>query len=76
MNQDIWVLDILNHKRGGTFVDIGAHDEIHLSNTYLLEKEYNWSGICIEANSDTFEKLKGNRMECVCLLLSKQKGEK
>ena len=76
LNQDLWVLDMLKHKKGGVFVDIGAHDGIQLSNTYLLESNYDWTGICIEANPDTFEKLKKNRSnKCVCSLLSKYKGE-
>ena len=27
-------------KKNGFFIDIGAHDGISLSNTYLLEQEY------------------------------------
>lgn len=41
--------------RGGFFLDIGAHDGIELSNTYVLEKKYNWSGICVEANPYSFK---------------------
>src|SRR5262249_5639385 len=37
------------------------HERIYLSNTYILESKYNWSGICIEANPVTFKKLKNNR---------------
>lgn len=47
------------------FLDIGAHDGVHLSNTFILEKRYNWDGICIEANPDTFLQLKNNR-SCKC----------
>lgn len=52
---------MFNEKRNGYFLDIGAHDGIHISNTYLLERRYGWSGICIEANRDTFLKLQKNR---------------
>jgi len=52
---------VFNEKRNGYFLDIGAHDGIHISNTYLLERRYGWSGICIEANRDTFLKLQKNR---------------
>lgn len=34
---------------------------IKLSNTYLLEKDYNWKGICIEPVPSIFNKLKKNR---------------
>ena len=45
--QDEWVVNYLN-KKNGIFVDIGAHDGITLSNTYILEKNHGWSGVCIE----------------------------
>lgn len=66
LNQDLWVVDVLSGKRNGVFVDVGAFDGIQLSNTYLLEKEYDWTGICIEANTSTFNKLKTNR-KCPCV---------
>ena len=76
LNQDLWVLDILQHKQNGVFVDVGAFDGINLSNTYLLEKQYNWNGICIEANCSTFKKLEKCR-NCVCVneLLSDEKDK-
>ena len=48
-------------KKNGFFIDIGAHDGISLSNTYLLEQEYGWKGICIEPNPSVFKKLCKNR---------------
>jgi FkbM family methyltransferase len=61
INQDLKVLDHYNKKRNGYFVEIGANDGISLSNTYLLEKKYNWKGICIEPVPSIFKKLKNNR---------------
>ena len=46
--QDKWVLNILDNKSNGYFVDIGAHDGYHDSNSYVLEKDFNWNGICVE----------------------------
>lgn len=46
--QDIFVLYILREKRNGFFVEFGAANGIHLSNTYLLEKSFNWNGILAE----------------------------
>lgn len=60
LEQDLWVLDSTNFKRNGYFIDIGAYDGIFHSNTYLLEKEYGWSGICVEPSSK-FQELKNNR---------------
>lgn len=59
--QDEWVIKTLSHKTEGVFLDIGAYDGIQTSNTYTLEKHYNWDGICIEANHDIYQRLVKNR---------------
>ena len=49
LGQDKFVIEkIFNKKKDGFFVDVGAHDGGYLSNTATLEKEFDWSGICIE----------------------------
>jgi FkbM family methyltransferase len=50
----------------GYFVDIGAFDGIHLSNTYAFER-MGWRGICVEAHPDYFPLLKRNRPRSLCL---------
>jgi FkbM family methyltransferase len=65
--QDKWVVErILNHKRNGFFVDIGANDGVAISNSYYLEKNLGWTGICVEPMPKVFSKLKENR-KCVCV---------
>lgn len=64
--QDEFVIKTLNGKRDGFFLEIGSTDGVHINNTYILEKEYNWSGICIEPNKAVFNDLKSNR-NCTCL---------
>jgi len=59
--QDEWVLSETNNKRNGYFVDFGACDGLIFSNTYLLEKEYNWNGICCEPNKRYHKDLVSNR---------------
>lgn len=60
--QDKWVIEeVFPNLKNGYFVDLAAGDGVFLSNTYVLEKEYGWNGICIEPNSTSFEKLKLNR---------------
>jgi FkbM family methyltransferase len=59
-------LRFYNYKRNGTFIEIGAHDGVYLSNTYLLEKTYDWKGICVEPIPNIYSKLKENR-NCVCV---------
>jgi FkbM family methyltransferase len=60
LGQDLWILEQTQYKKHGFFLDIGASDGIKISNTYLLEKEYSWDGVCCEPSS-SFQKLKGNR---------------
>lgn len=48
IGQDRWVLEMTNNKRKGYFIEFGATDGIALSNTYVLEKEYEWDGILAE----------------------------
>jgi len=64
LGQDLWVLEKTGYKRGGYFVEFGATDGVLLSNTWLLEKELGWQGICAEPNLRFFEQLKKNR-KCV-----------
>lgn len=49
----------------GTYIDIGALDGKHLSNTYFFEQ--NWRGVCIEPNSFFYYLLKKNRPNSICL---------
>jgi FkbM family methyltransferase len=64
LGQDLWVLEMSGFKRGGFFVEFGATDGVLLSNTYMLEAEFGWSGICAEPNPKFFDRLKQNR-NCV-----------
>lgn len=62
--QDEFIVNYFKGKQNGVFVDIGAHDGITLSNTYVLEKEFNWSGICVEPMHHEYVKCCENR-NCV-----------
>jgi FkbM family methyltransferase len=46
--QDLFVIFKLNFKKNGFFVEFGATNGINLSNTHLLEKQFNWNGILVE----------------------------
>jgi FkbM family methyltransferase len=68
--QDEFVINYFKEKRNGVFIDVGAHDGITLSNTYVLEKEFEWAGICIEPIDYEYKKLVENRncitYNCAC----------
>jgi FkbM family methyltransferase len=66
IGQDLQVLKMYNNKKNGFFIEIGASDGIELSNTYLLEKLYNWKGICVEPIPKRFEQLCKNRPNSLC----------
>jgi glycosyltransferase involved in cell wall biosynthesis len=48
LHQDMFVLCVLAGKRNGVYLDIGAHEPIFISNTYLLERVFGWHGLGIE----------------------------
>jgi FkbM family methyltransferase len=62
--QDIFVLAALRQRRNGFFVEFGASDGITLSNTYMLEKEFGWTGILSEPNRTFALKVRANRSSC------------
>ena len=47
--------------RDGYFVEFGACDGLHYSNTLHLEKELGWRGILAEPNKSYFKSLENNR---------------
>ena len=59
--QYLFVLYCLHGKTDGYFVEFGAANRISLSNTWLLEKKYNWRGIVAEPAITWHEKLRANR---------------
>jgi len=65
--QDIYVTRILKEKREGYFVEVGANNGYLMSNTYLLEKNYDWKGICVEATPYRITELINNRPNAICI---------
>lgn len=76
IGQDRWVFgEVFNGMKNGFFLDLGAHDGLIHSNTYKLEKNFQWKGICVEANPESFAILKKNRRcHCVNVALSDRNG--
>ena len=46
--QDLFVVEIMNQIQEGFFVDIGSAHCFDNNNSFLLEKKYNWKGLCVE----------------------------
>lgn len=61
LRQDLFVLSTLGFKKNGFFVEFGATNGIDLSNTYLLEKDFQWTGILAEPALCWHNQLKLNR---------------
>ncbi len=51
---DLQIVNLFNRMKGGFFLEVGAADGVDCSNTYLLEKKYNWKGILIEPLLEQF----------------------
>jgi FkbM family methyltransferase len=64
LKQDIFVLSELSCKTGGYFVEFGATNGVDLSNTYLLETKFGWTGILAEPARVWHDALKANRSGC------------
>lgn len=65
--QDMFVLTMLNGKENGTYVEIGGDHGIIISNTYLLEEEFGWSGVSFEIEqerADGYNSVRKN--QCIC----------
>lgn len=51
--QDMFVLAVTNGKREGTFLEIGAYHPSFISNTFLLESLFLWSGVSVDIDPST-----------------------
>lgn len=64
--EDFLLWSFFGEKKKGFFVDIGAFDGVHLSNSYIFEKA-GWDGVCVDAHPFYFEKCKENRPGSICI---------
>ena len=55
----------LDFKRNGFFVEFGATNGVDLSNTYLLEKRFDWTGILAEPVRVWHSELRANRVSAI-----------
>ena len=64
-NEDLLLLPTLLKARPGgdvwnpgVFLELGAFDGKRLSNTYMLERCFSWTGLLVEANPSNYAKLR------------------
>jgi FkbM family methyltransferase len=61
LGQDILALSVNGIKKNGFFVEFGATDGVELSNTFILEKKFGWTGILCEPGRVWHKDLARNR---------------
>tara|TARA_R110000824_G_scaffold5436_1_gene25099 strand:- start:5611 stop:6216 length:606 start_codon:yes stop_codon:yes gene_type:complete len=73
--QDEWLIEnVFNYKENGYFIDCGCGNPTSGSNTYCLEKFFDWDGIGIDLNiSPDFPKIR--KCKSVQAVLSSRIGE-
>ena len=59
--QEAFVLNLLDEKRSGYYVELGAFDSNLGSNTYHLENDYEWNGVSFEILDDRRNQFTSNR---------------
>jgi FkbM family methyltransferase len=64
--EDYLLWHFFEFKKDGLFLDVGAFDGIHFSNTYSFELQ-GWKGVCMEPNPVYFSYLTQRRPASICL---------
>lgn len=65
--QDIFILTMLNGKKNGTYLELGAGSSFYGSNTALLERDFNWKGVALDLD-EGFVDLHSKERKNPCLL--------
>lgn len=59
--QEEFVLELLENKKGGHYVELGAFHSKNGSNTNKLENEFGWKGVSFEIKEDLRKEFNENR---------------
>jgi len=74
--EDVVAIRYFDMKRGGVYVDIGAHDGLSLSNTAMLEFQFGWLGVLVDPIKEAYDRMVQRRPRSVCIhgAVSPEKG--
>ena len=59
--QDRTIALLSGSKRKGYFVDLAANEPVVMSNSRTLERDFGWTGICVDGNQQMLDKLVAQR---------------
>jgi len=65
--QDLFVLSVLDGKKNGVYIEVGADRPRVINNTWLLESMYDWMGVSFEIDPvkvEYFNTIRRNK--CIC----------
>lgn len=65
--QDMFVLTMLDGKKNGSYLEIGAGDPFYGNNTVLLEKDFGWRGVSLDLD-ENFVQSHSQHRKNLCLL--------
>jgi len=74
--QDWLISSVLGCKREGFFIDLASNDAEFLSNTLMLERDFGWKGLCLEANRDYIYGLARRKCQTVIAAIGAPKNTK
>lgn len=73
--QDEAVWNLLGQLEGGYFVDLASNDATYISNTYGLETNHGWNGLCLEANPKYWARLAYRKCTVVGAIVGSKRME-
>jgi hypothetical protein len=60
-NEEQFIISLLKNKKNGYYVELGAAHYSNGNNTYLLERDYDWTGVSFEIDDDMRKDFNLNR---------------
>lgn len=73
--EDLLLWDVFKDQKYGYYIDVGAFDGIHLSNSYVFELN-GWDGMCVEGNPTYYDFCRKNRPQSICINAACTSSEK